>query len=114
MINSGLCRTEVNKRVRQVLRAFRWGVGEELIPSSVHHGLKAVTGLRRGRDGVRESEPIKPVPDTFVDAVRPHVAPQVWTMIELQRLTGMRPGEVCQMRTINVDTSGRIWVYCSL
>jgi integrase len=32
-------------------------------------------------------------------------------MIELQRLTGMRPGEVIAMRTIDVDTSGRIWMY---
>jgi integrase len=32
-------------------------------------------------------------------------------MIELQRLSGMRPGEVCSMRTIDVDASGRIWVY---
>jgi integrase len=32
-------------------------------------------------------------------------------MIELQRLTGMRPGEVCAMRTIDVNTAGRIWEY---
>jgi integrase len=32
-------------------------------------------------------------------------------MVELQRLSGMRPGEVCIMRTIDVDTSGRVWIY---
>jgi integrase len=51
------------------------------------------------------------VADAYVDAVRLYVAPQVWTMIELQRLTGMRPGEVCQMRTCDLVTSGRIWEY---
>jgi integrase len=40
-----------------------------------------------------------------------HVARQVWVMVELQRLTGMRPGEVCNMRTIDIDTSGRVWTY---
>jgi integrase len=32
-------------------------------------------------------------------------------MIELQRLTGMSPGEVCQMRTRDVDTTGKVWTY---
>lgn len=32
-------------------------------------------------------------------------------MIQLQRLSGMRPGEVCMMRTCDLDTSGRVWVY---
>ena len=71
MIDSGLCRNEVNRRVRHDLRAFKWAVGEEMVPPSVHHGLQAVPGLRRGRADVRESEPVKPVPDAFVDAVRP-------------------------------------------
>ncbi len=110
-IDSSLCRSEVNKRVRHVLRAFKWAVGDEMIPSSVHHGLKAVAGLRRGRADVRESEPVKPVCDSFVDAIQPHVARQIWAMVELQRLSGMRPGEVCSMRTIDIDTCGRIWVY---
>jgi integrase len=111
MIDSGLCRNEVNKRVRHVLRAFKWAVAEEMIPASVHHGLKAVPGLRQGRADVRESPPVRPVPDAFVEAVLPHVSRQVRAMIELQRLSGMRPGEVCIMRTIDVDTSGKIWVY---
>jgi integrase len=32
-------------------------------------------------------------------------------MIEIQRLTGMRPGEVVIMRTIDVDMSGHVWIY---
>jgi integrase len=32
-------------------------------------------------------------------------------MIELQRLTGMRPGEVVLMRTGDLDMSGEVWVY---
>ena len=37
---------------------------------------------------------IRPVVDADVEAVRPFVSRQVWAMIELQRLTGMRSGEV--------------------
>jgi integrase len=111
MIDSGLCRKEVNKRTGRIVRLFKWAVEEEMVPPSLHHGLKAVPGLRRGRADVRESEPVKPVPDAFVDAVRPHVSRQVGAMIQLQCLSGMRPGEVCIMRTIDLDTSGRVWVY---
>jgi integrase len=111
MIDSGLCRSEINKRVRRVIRAFKWAVSEEMVPPSLHHGLKALSGLRRGQANVRESEPVKPVPDAFVDAIQPYVSRQVWAMVELQRLSGMRPGEVCSMRTIDVDTSGRVWIY---
>jgi integrase len=111
MINSGLCRAEVNKRVRHVLRAFKWAVGEEMVPPSVHHGLKAVPGLRRGRADVRESKPVKPVPDIFVDAIEPYVARQVWAMVSLQRLSGMRPGEVCSIRSCDLDTSGKVWIF---
>jgi integrase len=111
MIQADLCRNEVNKRARHVIRAFKWAVAEEMVPPSVHHGLKAVAGLRRGRTGVRESLPVRPAPEAFVDAVQPFVSRQVWARIELQRLTGMRPGEVCIMRTSDLDTSGRVWTY---
>ena len=111
MIDSGLCRNEVNKRVRRIVRAFKWAVGEELVPLSTYEALTVVPPLGRGQAGVRESEPVRPVPDASVDAIRPYVSRQVWAMVELQRLTGMRPGEVRTMRTVDVDTSGPVWVY---
>ncbi len=94
-----------------MVRMFKWAVGEELLPASVHQALKAVEGLRKGRGDVRESKPVKPVPDAYVEAIRTHVSRQVWTMIELQRLTGMRPGEVCMIRTMDLNMSGQIWEY---
>jgi integrase len=32
-------------------------------------------------------------------------------MIELQPLTGMRPGEACAMRVRDIDTTDKAWVY---
>ena len=111
MIDSGLCRNEINKRVGKIVRMVKWGVSEELIPSSVFHGLQAVSGLRRGRSGVRESPPVKPVPLAFVEAIQPHASRQVWAMIQLQLLTGARPGEICSMRSCDIDTKGRVWLF---
>jgi integrase len=111
LIETGICRNEVNKRVGRIVRMFKWAVAEELVEPAVHQSLKAVPGLRQGRSEARESEPVKPVPDADVDAVRPFVSRQVWAMIEVQRLSGMRPGEVTIMRTGDIDRSGEVWEY---
>jgi site-specific recombinase XerD len=110
-IADGLVRTQVNAQIGRVRRMFAWGVEEELVPPAVLQSLKAIKGLRRGRTEAREGKRVAPVPDAFVDAVRPFVSRQVWAMIELQRLAGMRPEEVCLMRTIDINTSGAIWEY---
>ena len=111
MIADGLCRNEVNHRIGRIKRCFCWAVENELVPPSVLHGLQAVRGLARGRTEARETEPVKPVPDAFVDSIKSHVSPHIWAMIELQRYSGMRPGEVCAMRTCDLDTSGKVWLY---
>jgi integrase len=111
MILAGLARTTINPRVRRIVKVFKWAVSEELVPADVHHGLKSVSGLKRGRSQAKETDPVKPAPEADVDAVKPFVPRQVWAMIESQRLTGMRPDEVCQIRTCDIDTSGRVWVY---
>jgi integrase len=87
------------------------GVSEELVPPGVLEALRSVSGLRKGRSQAREKPPIGPVAEAEVEAVRPHVSRQVWAMIELQRLTGMRPGEVVLMRTSDLDTGGDVWFY---
>ena len=110
MIESRLCRNTINQRVGRIVHVFKWAASEELIPASVHQALKTVSGLQRGRTEARESKPIKPVPDSFVDAIRLFVPRQVWAMVEVQRLTGMRPGEVCLMKTGDIDMSGSVWV----
>jgi integrase len=81
-----------------------------LVPPAVHEALRAVPGLRKGRPAARERPPVGPVPDEHVLAVRPHMGRQVWAMVELQRLTGMRPGEVV-MREADLDREGDVWAY---
>ena len=111
MIETNLCRNVVNRHVLRIKQLFKWATQNELLPPSIYHGLQTVPGLRKGRTEVRESTPVKPVPDEHVDAARPYVSRQVWAMIELQRLTGMRSGEVVLMRGRDLDTTGSIWLY---
>ena len=111
MIASDLSRGVVNERVNRIRRVFKWGVENQIVPPSVLHGLQSVAPLKRGRCNVRETDRVVPVPDHYVDSVI-NVAPkQIAAMIQLQRLTGMRPGEVVIMRTCDIDMSGPIWEY---
>ena len=98
MVKLGWARTHINPQVGRVRRMFKWGVENEMVPPSVLHGLQAVSGLRRGKTEAREREPVKPVAEACVEAVRDHVA-------------RMRPGEVSRIRTGDVDSGGRLWVY---
>jgi integrase len=106
-----LCRGVVNQRVGRIRRMFKWAVENELVPPSVLLGLQAIRGLQRGRSQARETEPVKPVPETIVEAILPHVRPPVAAMVRLQLLTGMRPGEVVIMRAIDLDMTGKVWLY---
>jgi len=111
MIRDGLCRTRINKDTDRVKRLFRWAATKRLVPVSVCQLLGTVAGLRAGRTAAKERDPVKPVADEHVRATLPCLSPQVAAMIQLQRLTGMRPGEVTLIRGTDVDRSGDIWLY---
>ncbi|HTQ37684.1 MAG TPA: site-specific integrase [Pirellulales bacterium] len=111
LIDKGYCRTSINRDIGRIKLMFKWSGSQELIPASVYHGLQTVAGLRIGRSGAKESDPVKPVPQAFVDGVLDHVPPTVAALINLQLLTAARPGELLIMRTGDLDTSGRIWTY---
>jgi integrase len=110
-VKTAWCRNVANRHIGRLKHVFKWAVEHGLVPGEVHHRLATVSGLRRGRSDARETEPVRPVPDGHIDAVLPLVSRQVRAMIQLQLLTGMRPGEVCAMRTCDIDMSGRLWTY---
>ncbi len=111
MVADGLARNTVNSYVGRIRRMFRWGTENELSPVGVFQALGTVSGLQRGRTEAHETEPVLPVEPSRVEAVLPLVSRQVRAMIELQLATGMRPGEVVQMRPCDFSTTGDVWRY---
>ncbi len=109
MIADDLSRKYINRQVVRLRSIFAWGVDQGMVPAETLVPLGAVAGLRYG--DVRETEPVRPVPAAYIRAVRPHVSGQVWAMIDLQRLTGMRPGEVVAMRGSDLDINNKVWAY---
>ena len=111
MIGDGLCRNVVNQLHREDRARLSLGRGKR---DGARRGPPRPQGCGRvaeGRTVARETEPVKPVPEADVEALRAVLAPQVWAMVELQRLSGMRPGEVTIMRTGDIDRSGTVWTY---
>lgn len=111
MIAAGWVRTSINKQVRRITRMLRWGVESELVAPDVHTACKAVPGLRFGRSAAVESDKVKPVLMDDIQAVEPFVSRQIWAMIQLQLVTGMRPGEVRSIRMCDIDRSNDVWEY---
>ncbi|MCA9110073.1 MAG: hypothetical protein KDA52_09015 [Planctomycetaceae bacterium] len=112
MIRAGYVRTSINAHVSRIRRMFEWAVSEEIIPPHVLVALKSVQGLQAGRTEAVESDPVSQVSNDHVEAVLPHVSAQINTMIQLQQLTGMRPGEVLIMRPCDITmTTDGVWKY---
>jgi integrase len=111
MIAERLCRNRINKDIARVKRLFKWAGARQLVAAEVYLRLQTVEGLRAGRSEARETAPVKPVPEEWVRATLPFLRPQVAAMVELQWLTGMRPGEVTIMRMMDLEMSGKVWLY---
>ena len=111
MVRSGLCRSTVNARVNRARRLFKWAVSVELLPPPVYQALQAVPGLRLGRSEAPEAEAVRPVPEEHVERTLPFLPAPVRAMVQVQRLTGCRPGEVMVMRAIDLIMTGPVWDY---
>jgi integrase len=111
LIDAGHSRPYINKLMAIIPQVFKWAAAEELVPASVFHTLRTVAGLKKGRTKAPEPEPVLPVEDTLVDATLPHLPEVVADMVRFERLTGCRPGEVCQLRPMDVNRSGEVWTY---
>lgn len=107
-------RQYVNKLCGLLKRMIKWGVSEEMVSPSVWEALKAVDGLRQGRTELPESAGVSVVADSVIGKTCEHLTPTVAAMVRLQQYTGMRPGEVCAIRTGDLEMprdGDRVWTY---
>jgi integrase len=111
MIGKNWCRTHINKQVDRVKRMFKWATRQQMIPGGVYEALRCVDGLKRGRTAAREGCKVKPISDADILATIEHLPAVVADMVQLQRLTGARPGEICAIRPGDVNRTGDVWEY---
>jgi integrase len=111
MVADDLCRNVVNAAVHRVRRIWKWAVRNELIEETLWRALGSVPALAEGEEDVRESDPVQPARWRQVRAVLRHAPEMVRIMAKLQILTGMRPGEVVQLRAMDIEKSNKGWLY---
>ncbi len=112
LVDEGLSRQYVNKKLTPVIkRLFRWGLAQDLVPADVVTRLSVAEPIKRGEFGARETEKVKAIDDAVIERTIADMEPIPADMVRVQRLTGMRPGEVCAMRWAEIETDGDIWVY---
>ena len=103
LIDEGLSISTVNDYIARLKHMFRWGVSEELVGEPVLRRLETVSSEHQGRSQAKARR--------IVDAVPAKIPVVVQSMVQLQRLTGMRPAEVCQIRPCDVTKADDVWLY---
>jgi integrase len=110
-VDEGLTRGGINRLARTVRTIFKGAAESELVEASVWQALTAVAGLKRGRTTAPEPEPVRPVAEDVLAKTLEAAHPMLRAMILVQLRTGMRPGELVQLRGADLDTSGPAWVF---
>jgi len=111
MVADGWVRYSVNKSVGRIRHLFKWGVENELVSPTTLQKLQAVAPLLSGRTTAQDNPARQPATVEQVEAVRPLVSPLVRDLIDVQRLTGSRAGELLSLTPAKIDTTGNVWLF---
>ena len=111
LIDRGRARTGINAQLGRIRRVYKWAARRGLVPIETYTRVCLLESLEAERTDAREAPPVTAVADAAVDAIREHVRPVVWAMIEFQRLTGARPGEALIVRGCDLTMTGDVWEY---
>lgn len=106
-------RTYLNKIVNRTKSIFTWGVSKEMVSSETANRLKFLPPLRKGRTTAPEPRGRHSVSDADFNAVSKFLPAYYQDIVELLRITGMRPSELTNMRVGAIDQTpkSKIWKY---
>ena len=111
LVRSGIARTTVNHYMKRVRRLWQWALDEGHITGAQKAELSQVQNLKAFRSEAHETEPVGPVADSVIEATCAKLAENTADMVRVERLTGMRPGEICNMAWEHINTASVPWVY---
>ncbi len=108
-----MARKYLNRQIGRIIHMFRYATqpGRRLVPPTVWHDLKTLDGIRQGDATAADTGDFPPAPVEDLRAAIDAAPPTLAAMIRLQWLTGMRPGELVKMRTIDIVEAGDFWEY---
>jgi integrase len=107
------CRRTVNDYTFRIVSLFAWGVEHDLVAETTWRALKTVKSLRKGAAGTFDNPERQPVSDDVIRRTLPFMPPTLRAMVIVQRLTGMRPSEIFNMRVGDIDRTldTELWYY---
>jgi integrase len=107
-------RQYTNKMLSVAKKIFLWGCKRGLLPTSVKPELECAEPVAYDK-GNRETEPRQDVSDNVINATLPHLLPTIRAMVQVLRLSGARPSEICRMRVGDIDMKMRekdgVWIF---
>ncbi len=111
-VRHGYTRNTCNKYTRIITnRMMPWAFDEGLINATTKAEMAALMPLKRGRTEAQEGRRVHAASTEHIEAAQACMMPNTADMVDVHRLTGMRPGEICQMRWADIDESQTPWVY---
>ena len=107
----GWCRRVVGRQTTRIRTMWAWAEKQHFVPAGSTMHLRTATLSERDKR-VRKSDPRKAATWEQIQAVMPFVPAPVAAMLHLQWLIGVRPDELCLMRTMDIDRSdAKVWTY---
>ena len=108
LADKGLSRLVVKRKSNYIIKMFQRAVKIERIPVQLWQRLLAIGPVEMKTKPKRKR---RAVPLEIVVATQDELTPVLSDMVEVHRLIGARPTEVCTMRPCDIDRSQAVWIY---
>lgn len=105
------CRNTVNRRVRHIVRAFEWAETRGFVDANQRSAIASLERIKEGMEGSFDYDDVEPVSDADYNAVIEIANFRLRCMMQVQRATGMRSGELVSMTPEDVDMTQDDWLY---
>jgi integrase len=110
MVLRGWSRENINRQVGRVRRMWKFGVRKQMVRVDVWQSLTALGPLRAGETSAPDYPDVEACEWEQAAALLPFLSPVVAAMVTTQYWSGMRPGEVCNLRWDEIDESEPAWI----
>ncbi|MEM7230226.1 MAG: tyrosine-type recombinase/integrase [Planctomycetota bacterium] len=112
LVRQSLSASYINATMRRIVTAFEQAYLLGLIPESIPDGLRKLRRIQKRDPRLAPKASVTSLPDMHVQQIVSSLRSPIVDIVKLLRVTGMRVGEVLQMRTSSIDTSDSdVWVY---
>ena len=98
-------RSTVNAYTKALRRIIRWAYRQEIAGRDELDAVNTMDALRARQSQAREPRRRMPVPDEILLATCEHLPETYAVMAKIQRLSGVRPGEIIALTADQVDTT---------